>query len=290
MQMAQSSSPRNLLLQYLFVLAFMLCAIFYALPSWSMPSIAGQIEFVEGDVNVINVAGQSRMPHVNESLWVGDTISTGRDGELHVHMDDEGYLALRPNTSLKVDAYTTRATNDDNAILSLIKGTFRSITGWIGRNNPQKYRINVGPVATIGVRGTDHEPAYIPEHLPGEASIGTPGAYDKVNSGKTFIQQPSGTIELGPQQSGYASSDSKAAPRLLDKVPDFYRPTKNEGRIDRRGKELSTQIGKKHNARQQQTRQMERYKAQAEHHPQPHHNIQRQKRLNHPQKHPKLSD
>jgi hypothetical protein len=302
--------PGKFRLQYwCFSLLFMLLAMSFAPSSRADPVVAGQIEFVEGDVSIMNAEGKNRIPHVNEPLWEGDTISTGPDGELHARMADEAYIGLRANTTLKVDTYVAEATDLDKVVLSLIRGTFRSITGWVGRNNPQNYHINAGPTVAIGVRGTDHEPAFIPDPLPGEIALGDPGAYDKVNSGRTFIQHPGGIIELGPQQSGFAPRDPKLAPRMLDKPPKFYRPTKNESRIERRKKELSTRIGKKRNERQQQTRKLEKqhgqaghlrptregqirqrqvHKSTAERHPRLHRGIQHEKRPE--QQQPKLSD
>ena len=50
------------------------------------------------------------------------------------------------------------------------------------------------PTATIGIRGTDHEPVFIPEPKPGETPVGQPGTYDKVNSGRDDDPQPGSAI------------------------------------------------------------------------------------------------
>ncbi|MGH8446844.1 MAG: hypothetical protein ACREVL_16350, partial [Solimonas sp.] len=45
------------------------------------------------------------------------------------------------------------------AFLRLLKGGFRTVSGLIGKANPDEYRVTT-PVATIGIRGTDYY-AYI---------------------------------------------------------------------------------------------------------------------------------
>ena len=232
------------------VVVIMVSAFGSAQPSYAAAAV-GKIELVEGDVKIIDAAGQTRVPQLNSFLQEGDTILTGKDGELHAHMDDEGYIALRPDTRLRVVSYSVNADKTDNVALALLKGSIRSITGWIGKKYPRNYHINAGPTATIGIRGTDHEPTVILEPSPGETRAAPPGAYDKVNSGDTYIQHPGGTIELGPSQAGYASHDPKEKPRVLDKVPEFYKPTKNESKIETRGAELSRQVDKKFEERQE---------------------------------------
>ena len=59
------------------------------------------------------------------------------------------------------------AASDNRSALSLLKGAMRAITGYIGRSNRDGYRIET-PTATIGIRGTDHEPAYYPPPERGE--------------------------------------------------------------------------------------------------------------------------
>jgi hypothetical protein len=97
-------------------------------------------------------------------------------------------------------------------------------------------------VATIGIRGTDHEPHFIPPPAPGEAPAGEPGAYNKVNVGATYIRNALGTIELGPNEAGFASATPGQAPLRLKTLPGFMRnapapfgaPDFSELREDRR--------------------------------------------------------
>ena len=207
-----------------------------ALPAFAARTY-GTVEFTEGDATIVDAAGKSRPARLGTTIFEGETIVTGNDGEIHARTADHGLLALRSNTSVKVDEYRAQADAEDKTVLALLKGTFRSITGWIGKANPKAYRVRT-TVATIGIRGTDHEPMFI---VPGPGAPGLPGTYDKVNSGGTYIENKSGRVNVQPNHAGFAPHDG-TAPRVLDKVPEFFKPTRNEGRIAARKAELEKEI------------------------------------------------
>ncbi len=194
------------------------------------PSVnaAGKVDLVEGEVTVYDRGRAARRIRIGDTLYEGEGIVTGRDGELHLAMDDGGYLAVRPNTNMNIVGFQAQGRDDDKSILNLVAGSFRSITGWIGRTNPKSYQVRT-PTATIGIRGTDHEPLVIPDG----AKDGEPGTYDKVNAGGTVIESSygHGRIEVTPNRAGFAPLRGKPMPRLLTDVPRFYRPTRNESRL-----------------------------------------------------------
>jgi hypothetical protein len=185
---------------------------------------AGHIDLVEGNVSVTNAAGQLRIPGKGERIEPGDAIVTGRDGEIQVHMDDNGLVALRANTFLRIEAYKAEGGPDDSAVFRLLRGSFRSVTGWVGKNNPQKYAVRTS-TATIGIRGTDHETAVVGE---GDEA----GTYDKVNSGETEMVTPVGKISILPGQSAFVPKAGALPPQLLATVPAFFAATKNEANIE----------------------------------------------------------
>jgi hypothetical protein len=193
------------------------------------PATFGEVEFVEGAVTVELPDGTRAAPKVGDKLLEGSTLITGADGELHVASEDAGYMALRPDTNLRLDTYRAEGGDDDEFAVTLFKGTFRSITGWIGRYNRDNYRI-VTPTASVGIRGTDHEPRYVPEE--DAAALGEePGTYDKVNEGRTVLRNDLGQTEVAANQSGFVPLRQRLRPRLLARIPLFYRATRNEQRI-----------------------------------------------------------
>jgi FecR protein len=185
---------------------------------------AGQIDLVSGNVSVTSASGQLRVPGKGERLETGDAIVTGRDGEVHVHMDDDGLIAVRANTFLRIEAYRAEGGPQDSAVFRLLRGSFRSVTGWIGKANPQNYAVRT-TTATIGIRGTDHETMVIGEG----ADAGT---YDKVNSGETEMETPVGKVRVLPGQAAFTPRAAAVAPKLLDTVPAFFVTSKNEALID----------------------------------------------------------
>ena len=238
-------------------------ALFLALLACAWPAAAATlyatVEFSEGAVTIVDASGKSRPARVGERIFEGETLVTENDGELHVRTADHGLLALRPNSYVRVDEYRAEASAGDKTILSLVKGTFRSITGWIGKYNRDGYRVRTS-IATIGIRGTDHEPMAIE---PGPGASGPPGTYDKVNSGATYIENKSGRVNVDPNRAGFAPHDG-TAPRVLEKIPEFFKPTRNEGRIAARKAQLEKEVEQMRLERQKAVEAEKQKAAQAE--------------------------
>jgi hypothetical protein len=171
--------------------------------------------------------GPDRVAHkisVGDKIYEGDAIITQADAEVHLNMADGGYMAVRPNTTLRITLYQANGDSTDRSVVGLLKGSFRSITGWIGKSYPANYAINT-PTATIGVRGTDHEPAYVPEAVAGQEA----GTYDNVYAGGTTISNGAGKIDVTPDHAGFVDPRKTSAPRVLASVPAFYKtPHRND--------------------------------------------------------------
>jgi hypothetical protein len=207
---------------------------------------AGKIELVDGTVTVVGADRARRTPKVGETLYEGDAILTDKDGELQAEMTDSGVIAVRPNTSMRINKYQANGDANDTSVFGLLKGSFRSITGWIGKNNPSNYAIRT-PTATVGVRGTDHEPMVLP---PGSTE-GEPGTYDKVQAGSSYIQGKNGSVDVTPGKAGFASQNGTAKPRVLDQVPSFFRPTRNEARLEGRHDRIRQNLEQRRGERRQ---------------------------------------
>lgn len=236
-----------------------LLALALLLPCWRLAhsaDTAGRIEFVEGDVRIVAPDRKERRAVKGEPVRVAETIVSGQDGEVHVRMDDSGYLAVRPGTRLVITDYRARGDAEDRSVLKLLVGTFRSITGWIPRVAPRNYRIEA-LTATIGVRGTDHEPFVVEKGSP----QGLAGLYDKVNYGTTFIDHPSGSIDILQGQAGYAPEEEKGKVRVLEYLPDFFRATRNEQLLEGRHKSIQEQLDQRLEERRQEVRKAEEQKA-----------------------------
>jgi len=201
------------------------------------PVVAGRVELVEGDVRFFDRARQPRVPKVDDQILEGESIVTGADGEVHLRMEDGGLIAVRPGTKMRITNFRAQGDASDRLLVGLLEGSFRSVTGWIAKFTYRNYTVRT-PTATIGVRGTDHEPFYIPEGSP----LGEPGTYDRVHEGGTYIQTRHGRIEVDRGRAGFAHFRRPERPRLLDRVPDHFKPTRHDERIGKRYQEIQQRL------------------------------------------------
>lgn len=205
---------------------------------------AGIVDLIEGGVTITGADRRARVLKKGDALFEGDAILTAADGELHANLTDGGVIAVRPNTQLRISRYQANGEASDTSIFNLVKGSFRSITGWIARSNPAGYLIRT-PTSTLGVRGTDHEPLVIP---PGAAE-GEPGTYDRVHAGTSFIRGKNGSIDVAAGRAGFFAHHGRDRPRVLDRVPRFFRPARNERLLEGRHERVRQVLEQKRSER-----------------------------------------
>lgn len=178
------------------------CSVIMSQPVYA--SVAGHVQFVNGDVQITNSEGHTRQVQKGDAVNEGDTLTSAPSASAQIKMQDGGFVAIRTDTKLKFDLFVFAGKQDGNekSFFSLLKGGFRAVTGLIGQVNKQNYRITT-PAATIGIRGTDHETFLV---VPGSpfAKIAPTGVYNKVNAGETVLTTNRGTISVMPNQMGFA--------------------------------------------------------------------------------------
>ena len=74
-------------------------------PPAAAANLAGKVELVEGEVTVSDKSKRTRRVAVGDSIFEGEGIVTGKDGELHLNMEDGGFIAVRPNTRMSIATY-----------------------------------------------------------------------------------------------------------------------------------------------------------------------------------------
>ncbi len=209
-------------LQWLFRLS--LIALTLALISLSSPGMAqaaepaGKVEAVAGQVTVAGADGAIRTLEKDGPVFSGDIISTGPNSRVRIVFSDQGIIFLRPSTRFVIDSYKhTGNKQQDESKFSLVKGGFRSVTGAIGHANKDNVKIKT-PVATIGIRGTDHEGRFCAGDCLDLTNIGVSappdGLYTATNAGQTVV----GKKQFGPGQYGY-TSPAKVTVRLPEPPP-----------------------------------------------------------------------
>lgn len=184
---------------------------------------AARVMVISGSAKAVEPQGNERILQKGAELFAGDKVVTGDESLVQVRLHDGGYMSVRPNTEMVIDrfVYDEKDSSKSSFLVSLLRGGFRSITGLIGRTNPNGYQIR-SKTATIGIRGTDHEPVVILE-TPGTPVLAPPGLYDKVNDGETFIANAGVVLPLRRGEVGFAPFSPDTPPRVLLKVPDFYK-------------------------------------------------------------------
>jgi hypothetical protein len=172
--------------------------------------VAGKALWVTGKVERVAPDGTVRALLQGDAVRRHDVVRTAAGSHAQLVMTDEALIAVRPESSLRIDEYRyAGAQHGGRAVFELMKGGFRSITGVIGRDDKSQYRLST-PTASIGIRGTDHE-----------TFVAEAGTYNRVTVGGTYLQSAHGRLEIGPGETGFAGSQANGAPFRLQRTPDF---------------------------------------------------------------------
>ncbi len=116
--------------------------------------VVGRVMLVQGELSVKNDSGNVRPLSLGGPVYEGDQLMTGNKSYAVVAFRDEGRISLQENTVFHVEKFKyDKAASGDNAVLRLIKGGVRVVTGLIGRINHDDYKFKLAG-ATIGIRGT----------------------------------------------------------------------------------------------------------------------------------------
>src|SRR2546425_6125252 len=124
---------------------------------------AGRFLSVVGDVRVGREGAPQRAAQRAAEFYEGESIVTAVGALAQLRMTDGALMSVRGDTEIKLERFSYAGEQDRNAsfFMSVLKGGLRTITGVIGRQNRERYRITTATV-TIGVRGTDFEIVHVP--------------------------------------------------------------------------------------------------------------------------------
>ncbi|MBI4195446.1 MAG: FecR domain-containing protein [Betaproteobacteria bacterium] len=113
---------------------------------------AGEVIHAQGITSAQQPGESPRFVAKGDPLHEGDIVSTGERGFAVIGLRDGSKMTLRPNTTFVIDKFSHGA-GEESALLRLVKGGVRALTGLIGKRNPQGMRVSTA-TATIGIRGT----------------------------------------------------------------------------------------------------------------------------------------
>lgn len=201
-----------------------------ALANAAQAQDAGLVSFATDDVTA------ERQPAValvkGDTVRSSDAIITGSAARAQLVMSDGARIAIRPDSRIVIDEYdyaaasssAAMATSNDSSIISLVKGGFRSITGAIGKENPQNYEVRTA-VGVLGIRGTNFAVLLCgncnaaPGVPPG--TVVPQGLYIMVNEGRIVFRNEVGNIEAAAGEFLFIPFDSRQPTRLETTPPVF---------------------------------------------------------------------
>ncbi len=160
----------------------------------------------------------------NSKVFRGDTIKTAKNTYTQVRMKDGALLSLRPNTELVITDYHFNGKQDgsERSFMELLRGGFRTITGYIGHKNKSNYRVKTA-VATIGIRGTHYGLMVCTNgSCSNEAKPLEDGVYGGVVDGSINVSNDSGDYTFNNDQYFHVANASSAAVEQLVPPPVFH--------------------------------------------------------------------
>jgi hypothetical protein len=201
----------------------------------------GTVLRVRGEV-VASSGGKERTLREGDAVHVGERVRTPALAEAVLKTEDAGFLAIRPSTDFVAERYAAEDKPTDNFTVRLFTGSLRLVTGWLGRTNRAGSKV-VTPTATIGIRGTDHEPYVLSAELAASTS-NREGTYDKVNRGGTTMEVGENKLDIDAGRVGFVRAAGGKGfkeralltilmPVLLEKVPSFYVPGEFDPELDK---------------------------------------------------------
>jgi hypothetical protein len=185
--------------------------------------LAGEVVRAKGAVTAQRADGAKESLEKRSKVYVGDTIKTGGDGQALIQLKDQSRLIVRKDSEVKIAAFEYEKKDTDKVETSLISGALRAVSGKIAKANPASSKYSAG-TATIGIRGTDIEVAFV-----GDGQKDRAGIYNYVYDGATHMKLASGEeADIAKEKSGFIPKDLKpgeARLQVLDTRPAFIQGT-----------------------------------------------------------------
>lgn len=202
----------------------------FASLAWALGEVA-TVASVTGTASAQGADGTMRSIAKNSSLFPGDIIQTEKGSAVNLQFSDGGKIALRHNTRFIIESYRYDLLKpaEDNLVFRLLKGGLRSLTGLVGKRNPDAYQAKTA-TATIGIRGTDWAGWLCGENDADCAKLEVPkamrnaqgnppaGLYLTVFEGTIYAANRSGSKDFPADKSGYVK-DQDTLPIELEQDP-----------------------------------------------------------------------
>tara|TARA_R110002110_G_scaffold89303_2_gene232707 strand:- start:57743 stop:62938 length:5196 start_codon:yes stop_codon:yes gene_type:complete len=149
--------------------------------------VIGRVVSATGSVIARDNAGTERELQRRSEIFAGDTVITGPDGLAQFRMVDSAQISFKSDTVFTFEEYNNDGPGGapDSALMNMVQGGFRTISGTIGDDDADNYEIST-QFASIGIRGTTHEAVI-------DSGALLTGVYD----GGTTISNNQGALDTG---------------------------------------------------------------------------------------------
>ena len=151
--------------------------------------LAGHVILTKGNVSAVSETGDSRSLKRRSKIMSGDIIKTGTGSSVQIRFIDKALMTIKANSEMNITEYQLENPKEggkEKALMRLVKGGFRTISGQIGKGDKSAYKVDT-PAASIGIRGTNYE---VQQESNGDFVMA-------VYSGGISVENESGSIELG---------------------------------------------------------------------------------------------
>lgn len=181
---------------------------------------AATVTHLSGTLSVKKADGSTRLLGVQSQVASGDLLSTEADTYARLKFQDGSEVVLRPNSQFRVERYSydDAKPETDNMLVRLLKGGMRSVTGLLGKRNPDKVSVQT-PTATIGIRGTHFGLLFCSNDCASVPGIsGAPpenGLHIDVADGAVLVSNTAGNQLLTAGQFGFVR-DANSRPMHVD--------------------------------------------------------------------------
>lgn len=196
---------------------------------------AGSVTFVSG---AVTAERQPAEPLARgDDVFASDAVVTGPSSRAQLEMIDGAKIAIRPDSRIVIDEYryaaaapagSPVATSGDSSVISLVKGGLRSVTGAIGKDDPQNVEVRTA-VGVLGIRGTDFAVLLCGNcnQAPGVPPGTTvpQGLYIMVSDGIVVFQNEVASLQVTAGQFAFIPLTSRVPTRLDVAPPVFVDPS-----------------------------------------------------------------
>lgn len=208
-------------------LFIILLLIFASSPLYAVESI-GKVIIFSGIIVAKSSSGKIRVLSRKSKVYNEDVITTEDNSYARIRFTDGSLLVLRPNSSISIDEYyfNKNKPKEDKAVINLLEGGLRTITGLIGkRGDKDSYKTKTRH-SSIGIRGTTYGVLICQgASCAGLSQSERPkqdGQYVNVSSGAIVIKNGTGTTSVKAGQFAFVPS-SNSEVSIIPKDPGRVR-------------------------------------------------------------------